>query len=924
MIGGDEEQGGDVGKEGIGIGGALPVVEEDATTTTTAATTQNIEVDVTAGVIGPGGSGASDSVAAPAASADVIKSVTPKTAGESSDDDSYVPGDDGDGDDPDPGHDEHSLPTVEELYVDHAQSMYDARSRSHARQILALADNVTSGAASKAGTGNGPGAGSSTGPAGIGIGTLGDATKRVRRSLHRSGSTTNKDTVVVVEADGSLTQHQPPQSPAKKFCNPVVICVQVVFVLVLAVSLSLGLALRDRRQGYDGSSNNTGFNDDPSDPRYPVVEGDGSGGGSSGSGGGSSSSGGHHTSGGGGGGGISAGQLSESERLERLQSYLITRGVSGHNDFDSSSTVTVEDYTPQQRALDFLVYDDVLSKSWVIPTDGGSDNGNNDGDGYRFVTRYALAVLYYATSGETTWINQFNFLQPNEDVCIWNYLSPTRNAGMEGVICDDDQVITGIWFANNGLKGTIPKEIGSLSTLETIGIIGNPQLTGSIPETFEGSLTSLREFIVRDNMVTGQIPAYMIRGYHSNHIQALDVSNNQLTGVLPLNITSQNANLRLLNIANNNFEGTIDGIYASFPNIEFMHMEKNLFSGPLYPPGTGLNSGELSEELRSITTTNPWLIEFDLSSNQLTGTIPRDWYQLTDLEVWDIHDNSIVGTIPSSGSDAPLQNAPNLWYINMNQNYITGSIPTSLGYDIPSLKHFDVSYNELTGPATLIPQELLGTNVKNTLRNLFLGHNPFEAGPIPTFIYTLSNLRELSIHATNRGKSIGNAAAGNGTSTSATLSPLIKALQELVLIDVHDNAITGTIPKEIADIPTLRYLLLQRNYLSGTVPPEIGTQLEDLRFLLVDRNDLTGTMYPICSEIDLNSTEFALTTAVVAADCKTEVECPCCDPCCEDMDAESCHDHSLLDTIDYDTNYQRTNFQFYGVPNNRFGDLINP
>lgn len=44
------------------------------------------------------------------------------------------------------------------------------------------------------------------------------------------------------------------------------------------------------------------------------------------------------------------------------------------------------------------------------------------------------------------------------------------------------------------------------------------------------------------------------------------------------------------------------------------------------------------------------------------------------------------------------------------------------------------------------------------------------------------------------------------------------------------NNFKGEIPKEIANLPELRYLYLQENRLTGRIPPELGT-LPNLRHL---------------------------------------------------------------------------------------------
>ena len=44
----------------------------------------------------------------------------------------------------------------------------------------------------------------------------------------------------------------------------------------------------------------------------------------------------------------------------------------------------------------------------------------------------------------------------------------------------------------------------------------------------------------------------------------------------------------------------------------------------------------------------------------------------------------------------------------------------------------------------------------------------------------------------------------------------------LTVLDLGDNALTGTIPPEVGQLAHLGYLDLSFNRLSGEVPPELG------------------------------------------------------------------------------------------------------
>ena len=94
--------------------------------------------------------------------------------------------------------------------------------------------------------------------------------------------------------------------------------------------------------------------------------------------------------------------------------------------------------------------------------------------------RDALAALYHATDGPN-WANKTNWLS-DEPIGEWY-----------GVLTDADGRVIDLVLVRNQLTGTIPPEIGQLSSLEFLDLSGN-QLTGEIPSEL-GQLVGLGAFI---------------------------------------------------------------------------------------------------------------------------------------------------------------------------------------------------------------------------------------------------------------------------------------------------------------------------------------------------------------------------------------------------------------------------------------------
>ena len=76
-----------------------------------------------------------------------------------------------------------------------------------------------------------------------------------------------------------------------------------------------------------------------------------------------------------------------------------------------------------------------------------------------------------------------------------------------------------------------------------------------------------------------------------------------------------------------------------------------------------------------------------------------------------------------------------------------------------------------------------------------------------------------------------------------SIPPELAQLPSLVSVSLDFNRLEGTIPPELGNLSRLRHLALQALDLTGRVPPELG-RLSSLRFLFLAGNDLEGPIPP--------------------------------------------------------------------------------
>ena len=137
-------------------------------------------------------------------------------------------------------------------------------------------------------------------------------------------------------------------------------------------------------------------------------------------------------------------------------------------------------------------------------------------------------------------------------------------------------------------------------------------------------------------------------------------------------------------------------------------------------------SGEIPAELGDLTN----LEKLDLCDNGLSGTIPAELGDLTNLQGLELYDNELSGEIP-----AELGKLTNLEILYFYANGLSGTIPAELG-DLTNLRHLYLYANKLSGE---IPAEL---GKLTNLEILTFSHNTLS-GEIPAELGKLTNLQEL-------------------------------------------------------------------------------------------------------------------------------------------------------------------------------------
>ena len=530
-----------------------------------------------------------------------------------------------------------------------------------------------------------------------------------------------------------------------------------------------------------------------------------------------------------------------------------------------------------------VVFHDILSRDFCNASD-----------------RIALLDLYESTAGEN-WTRKDGWEQEYDVLRRW-----------QGVEIDSLGRVASLNLADNGLTGKLPLSISELKSLKSLNVSGN-DLTGRLPfglmrlpltslqitgtnlcvppdSLFQNWILNLgtvartsvaceplsqRDVLELIYVSTGGDDWLVSTNWNTNtpssewqgievdeegHVIAIDLSANNLAGVLPLEFRKL-THVQTMNLADNRLRGTIPPEYGLLRELQVLDLGDNRFSGSIpieiselkdltsldlsnndlggsIPQEIGnmvnlekLNltgneiSGEIPEELWDLTS----LVELHLDLNKLTGQISSKINQLTWLEELDLSGNAIAGFIPNQ-----ISQLSNLTHLSLADNDLGGQIPNEIG-DLANLIQLDLQDNQLSGQ---IPAELEGFV---RLTEIDLSGNELT-GPIPETLGTVTTLTRLDL---------------SENELNDTIPTTLGNLRELAELILRDNSLEGSIPIELRDLDKLNLLDLGSNKLDGVIAEEIGL-LQSLDKLYLGHNQLVGTIPPSFGNL-ANLKEFDLT-----------------------------------------------------------------
>ncbi|XP_028058153.1 receptor-like protein 13 [Camellia sinensis] len=258
--------------------------------------------------------------------------------------------------------------------------------------------------------------------------------------------------------------------------------------------------------------------------------------------------------------------------------------------------------------------------------------------------------------------------------------------------------------SNNHMSGKLPRWMRNMSNLMGIAMFSNHfqdlsdnHLNGTIP-SWIGSLHVLSILLLKFNNFEGEIPVQLCQ---LKQLSILDLSENNFSGSIPpcfheipFETTHEKSSLET---------GYQMGGISTFSLWSFVEGLKSLGEHYMMDVGYGtiiFHSLDVQQKMELTTKHGSYaykgnILDYmsgvDLSCNQLTGEIPLEMGNLSNIRVLNLSHNKLFESIPSTFSQLKQIESLDLSY-----NRLNGKIPSQL-IELDKLEVFSVAYNNLSG-----------------------------------------------------------------------------------------------------------------------------------------------------------------------------------------------------------------------------------
>ncbi|KAL8109570.1 hypothetical protein AgCh_025616 [Apium graveolens] len=263
-------------------------------------------------------------------------------------------------------------------------------------------------------------------------------------------------------------------------------------------------------------------------------------------------------------------------------------------------------------------------------------------------------------------------------------------------------------------------------------------------------------------------------------------------------------------------------------------------------PPNWVGSDPCRDNWDGIDCRNSRVVSITLSSIGLTGQLPGDIVNLSELETLDLSSNKgLTGTLPASiGNLKKLSNLilagcsftglipdsigslVQLRYLSLNTNGFSGGIPPSIG-NLINLYWLDLAENRLTGTIPVSTRSSPGLDNLINTKHFHFGKNQLS-GDIPPQLFNPNLTLQHVLFESNK--------------LSGSIPSTLGLVTTLEVVRLDNNSLTGSVPSNLDNLLGVNELFLSNNKLTGPFPNLTG--MVSLSYVDLSNNSFTASAIP--------------------------------------------------------------------------------